>query len=114
MNADGMLKTAVGVIAYLLFWILFTASGLWLMLEMRGLIVEGMILAQLNPWAVRGYDRVVIFVLGVGWFIAMFWFEHYLRTGNQQNRLRQNILNVAMVQAILAVCVVGIRFWMER
>ena len=96
--------------AWLLFWVILSATGFWLMLEIRGLIVELMIVAQLNPWAVRGFDRWIIFVLGLGWFIALLWIEHYLRTGIDRGRLWRNIGYVALVQAIITAVIFGIRF----
>jgi hypothetical protein len=103
-------KRILSIVAYLLFWVIFSAVGLWLMLELRALLVQLMIAFQLNPWAVRGYDRLGIFVLGLGWFISMIWIEHYLRTGNEKRRLWRNILRVAAVQAALAAFVLVSRF----
>jgi hypothetical protein len=107
---EALWKRILSVIIYLLFWALFTAIGLWLMFEMRGLIVEGMIAAELNPWAVRGYDRLVIFVLGLGWFVSLMWIEHYLRTAIEKKRLWRNIGRVAIVEAVLAALILAIRF----
>jgi hypothetical protein len=112
-NAGGWRRKVIEYTAYILFWVILSAAGLWLMLQMRGLIVELMIVAQLNPWAVRGYDRAVIFVLGLGWFIAMLWFENYLRTGVRNKRLWRNIFKVASVQAVLAIVILGTRFIIE-
>jgi hypothetical protein len=109
-ESEGLWKRILSIVTYLLFWIIFSAVGLWLLFELRGVIVELMIAAQLNPWAVRGYDRLVIFVLGVAWFVSMLWLEHYLRTGSEKKRIWRNIGRVAAVQAAIAAVVFAIRF----
>lgn len=109
-ESEGLWKRILSIVIYLLFWIIFSAVGLWLLIELRGVIVELMIAAQLNPWAVRGYDRLVIFGLGAAWFVSMIWLEHYLRTGNEKKRLWRNIGRVAAVQAAIAAVTFAIRF----
>ena len=94
---------------YLLFWVLLSASALWVMFDLRAVVVELMIAAQLNPWSVRGYDRWIIFVFGLGWFIAMMWMEHYLRTAIDKQRLWRNIAYLASVQIALIAMIFGIR-----
>ncbi len=103
-------KRILAIATYLLFWIILSAIGLWLMFAIREVGVELMIFAQLNPWAVRGFDRLAIYVLGLIWFVALMWIEHYLRTGIDKKRLWRNIAKVALVQAVLAAIVFGIRF----
>jgi hypothetical protein len=79
------------------------------MFELRALVVELMIAAELNPWAVRGYDRWGIFVLGLAWFVAMLWMEHYLRTGVEKKCLWRNIMRIAAVQVVLVAMIFGVR-----
>lgn len=107
---DQLWKKILAIATYLLFWIAFSAIGLWLMFEIRSLIVELLLLARANPWSVRGYDRWAIFVLGLLWFISLLWIDHYLRKGMGKKRLWHNIGRVAGVQALLALLVFGIRF----
>jgi hypothetical protein len=95
---------------YLLFWLILTLTGLWLMFESRETLVEVMIYANLNPWAVRGIDRLAIFVLGIGWFVGLMWIDHYLRTGIAKKRLWRNIGRVAAVQLAIAIAAYAIRF----
>ncbi|MCC6453562.1 MAG: hypothetical protein IT328_01330 [Caldilineaceae bacterium] len=103
-------KKILAYAIYFLFWLAFTASGLWLMLEIRALIVELMIVAGLSPWQVRGFDRWSIFVLGLGWFIALMWMEHYLRVAVERGRLWRNIAYLAASQAIVVAVIFAIRF----
>lgn len=110
-GAKGSLgKRILAYTTYFLFWVALTASGLWLMFEVRELLVELMIVANLNPWQVRGFDRGFIFVLGLGWFIALMWMEHYLRTAVAKGRLWRNIAYLVSVQAIVTAIVFAIRF----
>ncbi len=112
-SAGSLLKKILAYAIYLLFWLALSATGFWLIMEIRQLIVELMIMAELNPWAVRGYDRGIIFVLGLGWFISLMLIEHYFRTGVARGRLWHNIRYVASVQAIAAAVVYGIRFLIQ-
>jgi hypothetical protein len=96
--------------AYLLFWVIFSAIGLWLLFDLRALVVQLMMLARLTPWAVRGYDRLAIFVLGLGWFIFILWLENYLRTAIDKRRLWRTIAGVALIQVALLALVYGLRF----
>jgi hypothetical protein len=105
---DKLWKRILAYATYLLFWILLSATGLWLIYEVRELFIAIMIQAQFTPWAVRGYDRGLIFVLGLGWFISMIWIEHYLRTGVDKKRLWHNISRVALVQVIVAAFTLAI------
>lgn len=107
---DSVWQRALSYAAYLLFWILFTAIGLWLMFEYRSLIVDLMILAKLNPWAVRGYDRLGIYLLGLIWFVAILFIEHYLRSSIGKNRLWRSIGRAAIVHGILVAVALGVRF----
>ena len=95
---------------YLFFWLLATAIGLWLMFELRAVMVDIMILANLNPWAVRGFDRLAIFLLGLTWFVGMLWSEHYIRTGIRQKQLWPNIRRVAIIEVVLVAIVSVTRF----
>ena len=106
-------KKILSYLIYLLFWVVLTATSLWLMFETREVIVELMIFAQLNPWAVRGFDRWIIFLLGLIWFVTLIWTEHYLRSGIDKKRLWRNIATIAAAQAILAVIVYGIYFFIS-
>ena len=100
----------LAIATYIFFWLTFSALGLWLMLVMREAIVELMIFARFNPWAVRGFDRLAIYLLGLIWFITILWIDHYLRSAIGKKRLLHSIARVAMIQAILAAIVFGIRF----
>jgi hypothetical protein len=102
--------TLLSYATYLLFWLVLTASSLWLMYEVRNLAVELMIVAELNPWAVRGFDRWIIFLLGLIWFVGMIWMEHYLRTGINKKRLWRNVALLTAVQVIVLAVVYSIRF----
>ena len=107
---DKLWPRILSIATYLVSWIVLSAVGLWLMFELRETIVELMILAQLNPWAVRGYDRLAIFVLGLGWFVGMLWMDHYLRQGMGKKRLWRNIGRVAAIEAVIAAVALGTRF----
>jgi hypothetical protein len=107
---DTLWQKIVSIAIYLFFWILFSAIGLWLMFELREVGVELMILAQFNPWAVRGFDRLAIYLLGLAWFVGLMWIDHYLRTGIGKKRLWRNIAKVASIEAILAATALGVRF----
>lgn len=107
---DSLWQRILVIATYLIFWIGLSGIGLWLMFELRSLVVELMILAQLNPWAVRGFDRWAIFVLGLIWFISLMWIDHYLRTGMGKKQLWRNIGRVAAVQAALVAIIYGTRF----
>lgn len=96
--------------AYFLGWVAFTLIGLWLMFEVRETIVQLMIRARLNPWAVRGFDRLGIYMLGLAWFVGLMWIEHYLRTGIDKRVLWRRMGRVAGVEAVLAVLAFGTRF----
>jgi hypothetical protein len=109
-NKGSLWQKILSYAIWLLFWVILSAIGFWLMLELRGLIVELMIVAEFNPWAVRGFDRWILFVLGLGWFIALMWIEHYLRKGIDRGRLWRNIGYVASVQALITAVIFGIRF----
>lgn len=100
-------------VVYLLAWLILSAAGLWLMLQIRDLAVELMIFVELNPWAVRGFDRWIIFLLGLAWFIAMMWMEHYLRTGLDKKRLWSKIGVLAAIEALLTAVVFGVRFFIR-
>jgi hypothetical protein len=100
----------LAVAIYLLFWLALSATGLWLMFELRTLIVELMILANWNPWTVRGIDRWSIFVLGLAWFVSILWIDHYLRTAIGKKRLWRNIGRVALAQVGLAAVLFATRF----
>lgn len=107
---DKVWKRVLYYALYFLFWVALSGSGLWLMLEIRAFIVEMMMAASLNPWQVRGFDRWFILILGLGWFIAMLWMEHYLRTAVDKGRLWQRTGYIIAVQAILTGIIFGIRF----
>jgi hypothetical protein len=104
----------LSVATYLLFWIGLSAVGLWLMLEIRELLVELMILASFNPWQVRGIDRWAIFMLGLAWFASMLWIDHYLRTGIGKKRLWRNIGRVTLIEASMAAVVFVSRIVISR
>jgi hypothetical protein len=103
-------QKVLAVAIYLLFWIVLSGIGLWLMFAMRTMIFDLMVAANFTPWMVRGFDRWAIFVLGLIWFISMLWIEHYLRTGISKKRLWRNIGRVLVVQALLAAITFGTRF----
>jgi hypothetical protein len=105
--------TILSYATYLLFWLVLTASGLWLMYETRNLAVELMMVAELNPWAVRGFDRWIIFLFGLTWFVGMIWMEHYLRTGIDKKRLWRNIALLAAVQVVILAVVYCVRFFIH-
>lgn len=107
---DSLWQRILVIATYLIFWIGLSGIGLWLMFELRSLVVELMILAQLNPWAVRGFDRLGIYILGLIWFIFLMWNDHYLRTGMGKKQLWRNIGRVAAVQAALVAIIYGTRF----
>jgi hypothetical protein len=107
---DTLWQKILAIATYLLFWILLSAIGLWLMFELRSLLVELMILGQFNPWAVRGVDRWAIFVLGLIWFISLMLIEHYLRVSVDKKRLWRTIFRVAAMEAILVAIIFGARF----
>lgn len=109
-SAGNLWRKILAYAIYLLFWLVLSATGFWLIMEIRKLIVESMIMAEFNPWAVRGYDQAITFVLGLGWFISLMLIEHYFRTAINRGRLWHNIRYVASVQAIVAAVVYGIRF----
>lgn len=75
----------LNVISYLL-WLVLSAAIVWLALQVRGLLVAGMMWLRLNPWAVRAFDRWGIFLLGMVALVAIFWLEGYLRSGVEQGR----------------------------
>jgi hypothetical protein len=100
----------LAIATYLLCWIVFTLIGLWLMFELRETLVQLMIRAQLNPWAVRGFDRLGIYFLGLAWFVGLMGIEHYLRIGIEKRRLWYRIGRVAMVEAVIAAVTFGTRF----
>lgn len=100
----------LAIAAYLFFWIAFTLIGLLLMFELREVLVQLMIRVQLNPWAVRGFDRLGIYLLGLIWFVSLMWIEHYLRTGIEKRCLWPRIGRVALVEAAVAVVTFGTRF----
>ena len=102
---NSLWQKILAIASYLLAWIISTAIGLWLMFEMRAVIVELMIFANLNPWAVRGFDRLAIYILGLIWFVGLMWSEHYIRTGIDKKRLWHNIGRVAMIEATLVALV---------
>lgn len=95
---------------YFLTWVVLTLIGLWLMFELRAVMAELMIFADLNPWAVRGFERLAVYILGLVWFIGLLWSEHYIRTGIDKNHLWRNIRRVAIIETILVAIVFGTRF----
>ena len=111
---DSLWQRVLAIAIYLFFWLLFTAIGLWLMFEIRAVIVELMILASFNPWMVRGWDRWAIYMLGLGWFVGLMWIDHYLRQGMSRKRLWRNIGRVARVEAIMAALVLLVKFVLQQ
>jgi hypothetical protein len=104
----------LAIATYLFFWLLFTAVGLWLMFEIRSVIVELMILAKFNPWMVRGWDRWAIYMLGLAWFVGLMWIDHYLRTAIGKKRLWRNIGRVATIETIMVAVVFGLGLLIRR
>ncbi|HXF62953.1 MAG TPA: hypothetical protein VNK95_15115 [Caldilineaceae bacterium] len=75
----------LSVVCYLL-WFVLSGAILWLVFQVRGLLVAGMMWLRFNPWAVRAFDRWGIFLLGMIALVAIFWLEGYLRSGVEQGR----------------------------
>jgi hypothetical protein len=93
--------------AYFLFWLTFSAVGLWLILALRELVVDLMIRAGLNPFTVRGFDRLGIYALGLLWFVVVLWSEHTLRTSIRKRQLWRMIGRLALAEAIVSALVLG-------
>lgn len=108
-SPDSLWQRIRAIVSYLFFWIVFSAIGLWLMLEMREAIIEVMLFSRVSPLAARGFDPLVILLLGLLWLIAILWLEHYLRKALGKKRLLHNIARVATVQALVAAITFGIR-----
>jgi len=68
------------VVCYTL-WLLFFASGLWLVVQMRLVLLGLGRLTPANYWILSAVDRYAILLLGLVWLILAFVLEAYLRGG---------------------------------
>jgi hypothetical protein len=100
------------IVCYVL-WFGLSAALFWLIFRLRALLVDGMMWLRLNPWAVRGFDRWGIFVLGMAGVVVMFVMEGYLRDGVEAGQLWRRVGRVVLAMAILAVAIL-IGDWLIR
>jgi hypothetical protein len=77
-------------------------------LALRELVVNLMIRVGLNPFTVRGFDRLGIFLLGLLWFVVVLWSEHTLRTSIRKGQLWRTMGRFALAEAMVSALVLGI------
>ena len=64
-----------------------TAISIWLLLQLRTLIVQIGIALGLNNWTMTVVDQFGFILLGLLWLIAFFVVEAYLRHGVPSNQV---------------------------
>lgn len=96
--------------AYLVAWLLLSAPGIWFFVSMRNSLFDLSVLLKFNPWAVRGLDRLGIYLFGLFWFVVVLVLEGYLRTAIEKRRLWQRIKKVFILELIFAAVLLCIEW----
>lgn len=68
-------------------WIASSAIGLWLVLHLRINLIDIGMWLDASPWIFGAVDKFGTVLLGLGWLIAVFLAEMYLRNGLQSGKL---------------------------
>jgi hypothetical protein len=97
-------STKPDILAYLFCYLIWI--GLCCLLgvavfQLNGLMLDISLALQLNQWGGRALRQLSFPVLGIVWLVAMFWLEHYLRTGVQRQRLWQRTARIGAIVLVL-------------
>jgi hypothetical protein len=68
---------------------------------------------RLNPWAVRGFDRWGLFLLGMAGVVVMFLLEGYLREGVARRSLTRRTVRATVALLVLAAVTLATS-WLVR
>lgn len=97
--APGALPRWVSYILCYLIWLVLAAGAVWLMLQLRLNLLDIAMAANVNPWALGAIDKFGLLLLGLGWLVAVFIVENYLRMGVERGVLWRRIGRIAAVEA---------------
>ena len=84
---------------------IITAISIWLLLQLRTLVVQIGMALGLNNWTMTVVDQLGFIVLGVLWLIAFVVIETYLRHGVPKNQLSSRIMRVFGWEMMLTITV---------
>ncbi len=96
----GYRTTPPTVLAWLtcyVLWVVLSALGLWLFLEIRINVVDVARRLSGNAYAVSTADRASTVVLGLSWLVGVVVLESVLRTAVTRHKLRSRATRVAIV-----------------
>ena len=101
------------VVCYTL-WLVLAALALWLMLQLRGNLIDTVVFFDWGPWVLGALDKFGILLLGVAWLVFVLFAEHYLRQGIEQERLFPRAARVALWVGVPLLLSYGLQFLMVQ
>ena len=97
-------------IAHYLTWIISSAVGLWLVLHLRINLIDIGMWLEVSPWIFGAIDKFGTILLGLGWLIAVFLSEMYLRSGLNAGTLYGRIGRIVALETIVVILSLGLEW----
>ncbi|MEZ4709144.1 MAG: hypothetical protein R3A44_18195 [Caldilineaceae bacterium] len=94
-------------------WIASSAVGLWLVLHLRINLIDIGMWLEASPWIFGAVDKFGTILLGLGWLIAVFLAEMYLRGGLNAGQLYRRIGRVVVLEAVVAAASLGLQWGLD-
>jgi len=96
-------------LAYFIGWLMTSALGFWILLQLRINLLDIFVALNLNRWAMGAVDKFGIVILGLGWLIAVVLAEYWLRGGVKRNRLWPRLLRLLGIEVLLLAASYGLQ-----
>lgn len=78
-------------------WIVQSALGLWLTLQLRVNLIDLVMFLELGPWILGAVDKFGTVALGLIWLVAVVALEIYLRGGVERGLLRPRATRITVI-----------------
>jgi hypothetical protein len=91
-------------------WLLFFATGFWLIIQVRLVLMALGRLTPANHWILGAVDRYALLLLGVVWLILVFVLEAYLRGGVHKGIFWSRVGRVVVWLVGFLVLMTGLQF----
>ena len=105
----GARRTLPRFAGYFISWIAYLVITLWLVFELREMVVVVSMMLSLNPWQVHAIDNFVVFFLGLGWLSGTIAIEGYFRNGIARGQLWRRIGKTFLTVLIVVAADLGVK-----
>ena len=91
-------------------WLIASALGFWILLQLRVNLLDIFVALDLNRWAMGAVDKFGVVILGLGWLIAVLIGEMWLRGGIASNRLSSRLFRLLGIEVLILAVSYGLQF----